>query len=156
MLRLLDPHDEPPMRLTTTGLLVSIMLLVAVIVAPVAWRSAVRAAEEPRAVKTAESKSPVGEVKENQTDQPAKPESPKPVSMSAEEFGRLSAAEQRALLVRVFQRRLEHSKNLYYETEQRLQYLENIGGKLQPKYGESRGGAGTGNWGIRSGLTANS
>ena len=42
----------------------------------------------------------------------------RPVSMSAEAFGRLSAAEQRALLVRVFQRHLEHSHNLYYETDE--------------------------------------
>jgi len=43
-------------------------------------------------------------------------ESPQPVSMSAEEFGRLSAADQRALLVRVFQRRLELAKNVYVES----------------------------------------
>ena len=45
--------------------------------------------------------------------------------MSAAAFARLSPAEQRALLVRVFQRRLEHSRDLYYETEQIWRSYEN-------------------------------
>ena len=53
----------------------------------------------------------------------------KPVSMSAEEFARLSAEEQKALLVRVFQRRLEHSRNLYYELDQTFRGIENPDGK---------------------------
>jgi hypothetical protein len=53
----------------------------------------------------------------------------RPVSMSAEEFGRLSTEEQRQLLTRVFERRLEHSKNLYYEMEQRFTTHENSDGQ---------------------------
>ena len=54
---------------------------------------------------------------------------PATVSMSAAEFGKLPAAEQRALLVRVFQRRLQHSKNLYYETEQSYKNYTNRNGE---------------------------
>ena len=49
--------------------------------------------------------------------------------MSAEAFSRLSAADQRALLVRVFQRRLEQSHNLYYELDQFDKEYENHNGE---------------------------
>ena len=42
-------------------------------------------------------------------------DSPQPISMSAQEFTRLTVAEQRALLVQVINRRLAHARNIYYE-----------------------------------------
>ena len=56
-------------------------------------------------------------------------ETDKPVTMSAEEFGRLPAAEQRAMLVREFQRRVEHAKNLYYESDEIIKHYTNRDGK---------------------------
>ncbi len=53
----------------------------------------------------------------------------RPVTMSAEEFGRLPAAEQRALLARAFQRRLEHKKNLHYESDEVMKRYTNRNGK---------------------------
>jgi beta-lactamase regulating signal transducer with metallopeptidase domain len=53
----------------------------------------------------------------------------KPVSMSAEEFGRLPAAEQRAILAREFQRRLEMVKNLHFETDTVVKLYTNRDGK---------------------------
>jgi beta-lactamase regulating signal transducer with metallopeptidase domain len=130
VLRLLDNNNKPAIRLTSTGIVMSILLILSLLLAPVAWRSAARAederkAEEAKAESASEPENSSKEATSNEAGQPAKPENLQPVSMSAEEFGRLSAAEQRALLVRVFQRRLEHSKNLYYETDQTLRILEN-------------------------------
>ena len=79
-------------------------------------------------VRTTEGETTAPPAKEVGNDQAAKPEKLRTVSMSAEAFGRLSAAEQRALLVRVFQRRLEQSHNLYYETEQFDRNYENHNG----------------------------
>ncbi|MGO9112544.1 MAG: M56 family metallopeptidase [Thermoguttaceae bacterium] len=62
--------------------------------------------------------------------QPAKPETLQPVSIPAEDFSRLSAADQRSLLVHVFQRRLEQSHNLYYEVEESWKFYENHNGEL--------------------------
>ncbi len=129
VLRLLDPNDKPAMRLTTTGVVMSLLLIFSVLLAPIAWRSAARAEEEPKAANAAEPQSAPVAAKGVQTDQPVKPETPQPVSMSAEEFGRLSAADQRALLVRVFQRRLEHAKNLYYEIDLLVRSCENLDGQ---------------------------
>ena len=44
--------------------------------------------------------------------------------MTAEAFGRLSAAEQRALLVRIYRRRLEQAQNLFYEVDVTWRYYE--------------------------------
>lgn len=52
-----------------------------------------------------------------------------PVSMSAEEFSRLSTADQRGLLVAVFQQRLAHAKNLEYKIDQQLKIFESHDGK---------------------------
>jgi hypothetical protein len=52
-----------------------------------------------------------------------------PISMSAEEFSRLALADQRALLARVFQHRLDHAHNIYYELESRYQAYENHNGE---------------------------
>jgi hypothetical protein len=49
--------------------------------------------------------------------------------MSAAAFGRLSAAEQRALLVRVYRQRLEQSHNLFYEVEEIQRGYKNDHGK---------------------------
>ncbi len=56
-------------------------------------------------------------------------ESPTPVSMSVQEFGRLAVADQRALLARVFQRRREHARNLYCEVDRLGRCYENRDGK---------------------------
>ena len=84
---------EPAPRIVGGGSILCVILVSIAIFAAVTWAAA-PAAEKPE-----------------QTIQP--------VSMSAEEFGRLSLQEQRDLLVRVFQRRLVHSQNLFCETEQR-------------------------------------
>ena len=78
---------------------------------------------------TSEGQSAASSAKEAGNNQPLKPETPRTVSMSAEAFSRLSAAEQRRLLVRVFQRRLEQSHNLYYELEVSWKYYENHNGE---------------------------
>ncbi len=91
--------------------------------------------------RTTEGETTPPPAKEVGNDQPAKPETPRTVSMSAEAFSRLSAAEQRALLVRVFQRRLEQSHNLYYELEEFTSFYENRNGepgKLREKNPERR------------------
>lgn len=51
-----------------------------------------------------------------------------PTSISAEAFSRLSSADQRALLVRVFERRLEHAGNLQYEVDLQYRFFENANG----------------------------
>ena len=64
-----------------------------------------------------------------------------PVSISAAEFSRLTASDQRDLLVRIFQRRLEHAKNIYYETDRISRSYENrdgVPGKLSDKSPVSR------------------
>ncbi len=86
------------------------------------------AVAEPPAHAT-EGQSAASPAKEADSNQPVKPEKLLTVSMSAEAFGRLSVAEQRALLVRVFQRRLEQSHNLYYELEESTKWYENHNGE---------------------------
>jgi hypothetical protein len=56
------------------------------------------------------------------------------ISMSAEEFSRLSVADQRALLVRAFERRRGHAKNLYYEAEQVVSWYEKDGNGERGKF----------------------
>jgi hypothetical protein len=56
-------------------------------------------------------------------------EKPVPVSMSAEEFSRLSVADQNTLLLRVFQRRLEHARNIHYDVEEFVKGYENHDGE---------------------------
>ncbi len=102
VLRLLGRDDRAAIRLTTAGVVISMCLILSVLLTPIAWRSAISAEAAPE--RTA------AEAPGDQEHQP--------LSMSAEEFGRLPLEEQRALLVRVFERRLEHAKNLYYDTEQ--------------------------------------
>ena len=128
VLRLLDPKDKPAIRLTATGVVISILLILSVLLAPAAWRSVSRAEEQPKAATASEPPSSSEEAAPLQSSRPASPENFKPVSMSAEEFGRLPAAEQRALLVRVFQRRMEHAKNLLYETDEKIRFYENLNG----------------------------
>jgi len=53
---------------------------------------------------------------------------PQLVSISAETFGRLSTAEQRALLVRIYRRRLEQAQNLFYEVDATWKYYEDDDG----------------------------
>ena len=79
-------------------------------------------AEPPR--RATEGQSAASSANETGNNQPAKPEKLRTVSMSAEAFGRLSAAEQCALLVRVFQRRLEQAQNLFYEVDVTWRYYE--------------------------------
>lgn len=119
VLRILGHNDKTPIRLTTPGIAVSMLLILTLLLAPAAWRS-IAWAEGEAEITCAET------CEETPVDQDHKP-----VSMSAEEFGRLSDAEQRTLLVRVFERRLEHAKNLYYETEQVYRYHEISGRKFQ-------------------------
>ncbi len=81
------------------------------------------AVAEPPA-RTTEGQSAASPAKEAGDNQPVKPEKLRTVSMSAEAFGRLSAAEQRALLVRIYRRRLEQSQNLFYEVDVTWRYYE--------------------------------
>ncbi|NLF07236.1 MAG: M56 family metallopeptidase [Pirellulaceae bacterium] len=90
--RLLGQNDRPKFRLTIAGAAASVLLVVALLLMPTILRGAGGACD-----KVADEK---------------------PVSMSADEFMQLTPTEQRDLLVSVFQRRLEHSNNLFYETEQ--------------------------------------
>ncbi len=113
VLRVLNPDDKTPIRLTTPGIVISLLLILSLLLAPAAWRGIAWAEDE------AEETS--AEAPPDQDHQP--------VSMSAEEFGRLPATEQRALLVRVFQRRLEHAKNLHYEAELFQKCYENHDGE---------------------------
>ena len=52
------------------------------------------------------------------------PAGAQPLLMSAEEFASLSGADQQALLVRVFEHRLEHAANLYYEARETIDVHE--------------------------------
>jgi len=81
-------------------------------------RCVAQAEPTPKVAGAADTQDSPEPAKADPANQPAGPKELRTVSMSAEEFSRLSAEEQRALLVRVFQRRLEHAKNLYYDTEQ--------------------------------------
>ena len=114
MLRVLKHEERIPVRLTAPAIAVSMLLILALMLAPAAWRGMAWAKAE------AEKTTP---------DPLNSSEDHKPVSMSAKEFARLSAEEQKALLVRVFQRRLEHSRNLYYETDQIVRGFENRDGR---------------------------
>ena len=116
VLRVLKQDERTPVRLTAPGIVISMLLIVALMLAPAAWRGMAWAKAE-------------AEVEKKTPDPLNSSEEHKPVSMSAEEFARLPAEEQKALLVRVFQRRLEHSQNLYYETDQILRGIENPDGK---------------------------
>ena len=115
VLRLLGHNRQTTVRLSGVGVAMSMLLILAILVAPLALRGTVWATEEPEAAQAAE-------------DSPEAAETPQPVSMSAEEFGRLSDAEQRALLRRVFERRMEHAENLYYETDAVFTGYETKGG----------------------------
>jgi hypothetical protein len=57
-------------------------------------------------------------------------ENPQPITMSASRFGEMSAADQKALLERVFERRLEHARNLHYEVDIYCSHYENRDGEL--------------------------
>jgi beta-lactamase regulating signal transducer with metallopeptidase domain len=129
VLRLLGCAERPALRLTRSGLLISLLMIVCVIFAPVVWRSADGAEEKTKG----EDKSGTLKTPDPLTPGPSprkgEGEVLKPVSMSAWEFSIMPVEEQRALLARVFQRRLEHSRNLYYEVEQLGQSFENDNGK---------------------------
>lgn len=59
---------------------------------------------------------------------------PQPSSITIKQFAQLTPSEQRALLVKTFQRRLEHAKNLYYEVNINWLIYENqneLPGKLR-------------------------
>jgi hypothetical protein len=53
-----------------------------------------------------------------------------PLSMSAEDYRRLAPTDQRALLVGAFERRLEHSKNLYCEVQETPKCFEYDSGTI--------------------------
>ena len=116
VLRVLKQDERTPVRLTAPGIVISMLLILALMLAPAAWRG-MAWAEADAAV---EKKTP---------DPLNSSEDHKPVSMSAEEFARLSAEEQKALLVSVFERRLEYAKNLHYEAELFQKVYENRDGK---------------------------
>ena len=125
VLRLLGQDDHPAIRISTLTVAISTLVVLSLLLVPVAWRSAARATEEPNQATAAEPKESPEQSAPLQAVPSAKAEDLKPVSMSAAAFARLSPAEQRASLVRVFQRRLEHSRDLYYETEQIWRSYEN-------------------------------
>ncbi len=50
--------------------------------------------------------------------------------MSVEEFSRISPAEQRALLVRTFQQRLEKMNNIYFEADEVTSWHDNHNGEV--------------------------
>ena len=104
VLRLLGHNRKTTVRLSGAGVAMSMLLILAILVAPLALRGTVWATEEPKAAHATEDSAEAAET-------------PQPVSMSAEEFGRLSDGEQRALLRRVFERPRELPKNLYLEGE---------------------------------------
>lgn len=54
---------------------------------------------------------------------------PAPITMSAEEFSQMRGEDQRSLLVRVFQRRLEHARNLFCEVDLKIECYKNAGGE---------------------------
>jgi beta-lactamase regulating signal transducer with metallopeptidase domain len=89
----------------------------------------VRVAVAELPAQTTEGQSATSSAKVAGNNQPVKPEKLRTISMSAEAFGRLSVAEQRALLVRVFQRRLEQSHNLYYEVDESTKFYEGRNGE---------------------------
>ena len=66
----------------------------------------------------------------------APPTTAQPIAMSAQQFAALSAQEQRALLVCVFEQRLEHVRNLHLELEISMSFFrseqgEPVGQKLE-------------------------
>ncbi|MBN1394859.1 MAG: M48 family metalloprotease [Pirellulales bacterium] len=97
--RLLGQDQRPTFRLTIVGATVSVLLAFALLLTPAMLRGA------------------GDEAKKDQ-----------PVSMSADEFMRLTPTERRDLLVRVFQHRLEQADNLYYKTEQLFEVRKNNNG----------------------------
>ena len=59
----------------------------------------------------------------------AEPVVPAPITMSAEEFSQLRGEDQRSVLIRVFQRRLEHARNLFCEVDLKIECYKNAGGE---------------------------
>ncbi|EDL60855.1 hypothetical protein PM8797T_09054 [Gimesia maris DSM 8797] len=63
-------------------------------------------------------------------------EEPQPITIDIKEFSELKPAEQKALILKAFARRLEHAKNLYYEVDLTGLIYENKNeqpGKLRTK-----------------------
>jgi beta-lactamase regulating signal transducer with metallopeptidase domain len=120
VLRLLGHDRKTTVRLSGAGVVMSTLLVLALLVAPLALRGTAWATEDPKAAEATETLPDEAP--------PEAAETPQPVSMSAEEFGRLSDAKQRALLRRVFERRMEHAENLYYETDAVFTGYETKGG----------------------------
>jgi hypothetical protein len=120
---------EPSPRAAAGGSILCVLLASIAIVAAVTWGAASTAEEaEPTEATASTAAAAMGETVDlASTSGGSLP--PKTVSMSAEEFSQLSLQEQRDLLVRVFQRRLKHSQNLYYESELRCTIYENENGE---------------------------
>jgi hypothetical protein len=57
-------------------------------------------------------------------------ENRQPVTMSASRFGEMSTENQKALLGRVFERRLEHARNIHYEVDIYCSHYANRNGEL--------------------------
>ncbi len=57
-------------------------------------------------------------------------ENPQPISISAARFSQMSSADQKMLLIRVFERRLEHAKNLYYKVDTFSKNHEDLDGEV--------------------------
>ncbi len=113
VLRVLQQEDPVPVRLTTPGITASILLVLTLLLTPAAVREMAWAGCDVESTGKASSL----------------PQEHQPVSMTAEEFGALSAEEQRKLLVDAFQRRLQHAENLHYEGELIQKVHENRDGK---------------------------
>jgi hypothetical protein len=60
-------------------------------------------------------------------------------SMSVEDFKELSAADQKSLLASVFERRLEHAKNIAYESVSRIRNYEYHDGVIGNPVNAGRG-----------------
>lgn len=67
------------------------------------------------------------DIRLKQAKQPSASEKLPTAAISAEEFGKLSLDDQRAMLLRAFQQRVELARNLFYETEQVYRAFESNG-----------------------------
>jgi type II secretory pathway component GspD/PulD (secretin)/beta-lactamase regulating signal transducer with metallopeptidase domain len=97
VLRLLAIDEKPPVRLTSFGVLASLLLATLLVVAPLMWRNAVSAEPKPAAVGNAGEGGFMAGVKDARDTSPSSGEQPKP---STEETPRLPAAKGSADVVR--------------------------------------------------------
>lgn len=118
---------EPTSRVAGAGSILGTVAIAIGILAAAAWTTA-SSAEKPEVSKHRVAEALIA--KAVQEAAPARSELVPPSSMSAEEFARLSAADQRALLVRAFEWQVGHLNNVYFEVDALYSWYENRNGEI--------------------------